>query len=187
MTRRRARRRIDGIATSQARLSMGFFGEYRRLALAGTVAPFHAPVLLVGFQRTGESVRQFRTQTEEGERGAVPPLDVILGDPSTMVVPIVKGARNPYGDFVFVGRGSTSDIILTDASVSKSHAAFQLDGGRWFVKDNKARNGTFVDGLRLEPGSRASLATGAQITFGAYGTYFIEPEHFARLVKSEHE
>jgi pSer/pThr/pTyr-binding forkhead associated (FHA) protein len=100
-----------------------------------------------------------------------------------MVVPIVKGARNPYGDFVFVGRGSTSDIILADASVSKSHAAFQLEGGKWFLKDNRARNGTFVNGRRLEPGERVALVSGKAIHFGAYGTYFLEPDHFLELAR----
>jgi pSer/pThr/pTyr-binding forkhead associated (FHA) protein len=103
-------------------------------------------------------------------------------DPATLVAPIAKGARSPYGDFVFVGRGSTSDIVLSDPSVSKSHAAFQAEGARWFVKDNRARNGTFVDGRRLEPGERVPLVSGVYVSFGAYGAYFLEAAHFMRVV-----
>src|SRR5690348_12986867 len=94
--------------------SMTPLSEYRQLARAGKFNAIDVPVLLVGFQRISESVRQFRTQTQDGERGTLPPLASVLGDPTTHVVPIAKGARNPYGDFIFVGRGSTSDIVLDD-------------------------------------------------------------------------
>src|SRR5258706_130990 len=158
------------------------FGEYRQLARGGMPPSIDVPVLLVGFARASDSVRQFRTQTQDGERfGALPPLTAVILDPATLVVPVAKGARNPYGDFIFVGRGSTSDIVLPDPSVSKSHAVFQLEAGRWYVKDNRARNGTQINGRRLDAGERVALATGAQLVFGGYGTYFIEPAHFARL------
>jgi len=161
------------------------FGEYRHLARGGMPPSIDVPVLLVGFARGSDSVRQFRTQTQDGERfGGLPSLAAVVVDPATLVVPVAKGARNPYGDFIFVGRGSTSDIVLPDPSVSKSHAVFQLEHGRWYLRDNRARNGTFVDARRLDAGERVALATGAQLAFGAYGAYFLEPAHFARLASS---
>src|SRR5260221_14236768 len=104
---------------------MTSFGDFRRLARAGALARSDTPVLLVGFQRPDDAIRQFRTQTEDSVRGPVPALSGALADLFTQVVRIEKGARNPYGDFIFVGRGSTSDLVLNDPSVSKSHAAFQ--------------------------------------------------------------
>ena len=173
---------------------MTSFGDFRRLARAGTLARSDAPVLLVGFQRPDDAIRQFRTQTEETVRGPVPALSDVLADRFTQVVRIVKGERNPYGDFIFVGRGSTSDLVLNDPSVSKSHAVFQFEAGqfeagqreagRWFLKDNRARNGTHVDGRRLEPGERVALKSGAQIVFGAYASYFLDADHFDRVLRA---
>ena len=162
---------------------MTSFGDFRRLARAGTLARSEAPVLLVGFQRPDDAIRQFRTQTEESARGPVPALPVVLGDQFTQVVRIVKGERNPYGDFIFVGRGSTSDLVLNDPSVSKSHAAFQVEEGRWFLKDNRARNGTQVDGRRLDAGERVALRSGAQLIFGAFAAYFLDADHFDRALR----
>ena len=163
---------------------MASFGDLRRLARAGTLARSEAPVLLVGFQRPDDAIRQFRTQTEETVRGPVPALSEVLADLFTEVVRIEKGERNPYGDFIFVGRGSTSDLVLNDPSVSKSHAVFQYEAGRWFLKDNRARNGTHVDGRRLEPGERIALRSGAQIVLGAYAAYFLDAEHFDRALRA---
>lgn len=159
------------------------FGEYRQLARGGMPSAIDVPVLLVGFSRVSDSVRQFRTQTQVGASfGSLPSLQAVTQDPATLVAPVAKGARNPYGDFIFVGRGSTSDIVLSDPSVSKSHALFQREGERWFLKDNRARNGTSINGRRLDAGERVAIASGAQVVFGAYGAYFVEPAQFARLL-----
>lgn len=44
------------------------------------------------------------------------------------------------------------------------------DGG-WWVRDLGSRNGTFVDGERVEVGARAALPAGARLGFGAAGGY----------------
>ena len=65
---------------------------------------------------------------------------------------------------------------------TKSHAAFQHEGTLWFVKDARSRNGTYVDGRRLQSGARAEIESGSQITFGGIATYFVGLARLRRLV-----
>jgi len=46
-----------------------------------------------------------------------------------------------------IGRHSTSDIVITDPSVSRSHALLWHADGRVFVEDLASSNGTLVDGV----------------------------------------
>ena len=146
--------------------------EYRQLAQRG--APFDVPVLVVGFRPQPAPVTEFHTRTSP-DRVVPPPLAVAVTEASTAIIPLTKSGRNPYGTFVFVGRGSTSDVVLRDQSVSKSHAWFEQDQGAWFVRDNRSRNGTLVDARRLPATERVLVTSGAQITFGAFAAYFLEP------------
>ena len=146
--------------------------EYRQLAQRGS--PFDVPVLVVGFRPQPAPVTEFHTRTSP-DRVVPPPLAVAMTEASTAIIPLTKSGRNPYGTFVFVGRGSTSDVVLRDQSVSKSHAWFEQDQGAWFVRDNRSRNGTLVDARRLPATERVLVTSGAQITFGAFPAYFLEP------------
>lgn len=52
-----------------------------------------------------------------------------------------------------IGRDSSNDILIEDASISRSHAEFFIDGERnIFLTDLNSTYGTFVNGIRiLEP------------------------------------
>ena len=56
-----------------------------------------------------------------------------------------------------IGRASGNTVQLLDATVSKEHAEFTLDGDHWFVRDLGSRNGTRVNGRNAS----ALLAVGA--------------------------
>lgn len=49
-----------------------------------------------------------------------------------------------------VGRGSDNEIQLVDRSVSREHAVVLVENGRIDVKDLGSRNGTWVNGRRIE-------------------------------------
>lgn len=49
-----------------------------------------------------------------------------------------------------MGRGPHNDLVLASGDVSWSHALFRYDGGRLVVEDLGSRNGTFVDGVRID-------------------------------------
>ena len=53
-----------------------------------------------------------------------------------------------------LGRALGNDLPLADPSVSRHHLELRWDGGRWHAKDLGSRNGSFLNGRRLE-GERA--------------------------------
>lgn len=65
-----------------------------------------------------------------------------------------------------VGRASTSTLRMDAGAVSREHATLAWTGSGWEIRDLHSRNGTFVDGRRLDPGERALLEPGTEIVFG---------------------
>ncbi|HWN67079.1 MAG TPA: FHA domain-containing protein [Haliangium sp.] len=65
-----------------------------------------------------------------------------------------------------VGRSPASHLTLESRLVSHAHAELLWNGANWEIHDLGSRNGTFVDGLRLEAGGRAGLRGQTQIAFG---------------------
>ncbi len=66
---------------------------------------------------------------------------------------------------VTFGRAVGADIVVTDGSMSRSHARIVRDGDGWVVQDLGARNGTFVNGDRVE--GQCQVAPGDVIKMGA--------------------
>ena len=63
------------------------------------------------------------------------------------------------------GRGTGSDVMIGDDSMSRSHARLARDGDDWFIEDLGARNGTFVNGERIQ--GRRVIAPGDVLKMGA--------------------
>ena len=72
---------------------------------------------------------------------------------------------------VVIGRLSTSDVVLSDANVSRRHAEIRRDAGRWVLVDLGSTNGTVVNGklAREHP-----LKDGDKLTFGKTELVFKE-------------
>lgn len=72
---------------------------------------------------------------------------------------------DPHG--TTIGRSTESTFQLLDATVSRRHALFLIDGaGAVQVSDLGSTNGTFVEGERIAPGSTRTLANGERIQLG---------------------
>jgi len=71
---------------------------------------------------------------------------------------VVRLGRDPGGDVVF-----DADF---DRDASGNHAELRREGAGWVLVDLRSRNGTFVNGERVE---RRPLRTGDEVTFGAKG------------------
>ena len=74
------------------------------------------------------------------------------GDP----IPLIKKD-------LLIGRRESCDIVLRFANVSAHHCQLYVNGGYWYVRDLKSRNGTKVNGMpvtekRMAPGDEVSVA-----------------------------
>ena len=58
------------------------------------------------------------------------------------------------------------DLVLNDQSVSRLHARISRDGSRFFITDLNSTNGTFRNGMRLEPNASEIIEPGDEIGIG---------------------
>ncbi len=54
------------------------------------------------------------------------------------------------GETLIIGRSSESDLMIADRFLSRQHARLQLKGEQWFAEDLGSRNGTLLNGKRIE-------------------------------------
>jgi DNA-binding NtrC family response regulator len=64
---------------------------------------------------------------------------------------------------ITVGTLSDNDLVLTDPTVSRSHAVIEEKGGGYILRDLNSTNGTFLEGVRVHEGY---LAAGSLIRLG---------------------
>lgn len=58
------------------------------------------------------------------------------------------------------------DLVLNDQSVSRLHARISRDGNRFFITDLNSTNGTFRNGMRLEPNASEIIEPGDENGIG---------------------
>ena len=85
----------------------------------------------------------------------------------------VRKVQTLYQSMISVGRTSNNDIVLADASVSKFHAHFRLNGEVYYLLDAGSKNGTLLDGQQLVPKQPALVIDGAVISFGGLRFRFL--------------
>jgi pSer/pThr/pTyr-binding forkhead associated (FHA) protein len=66
-------------------------------------------------------------------------------------------------DWMVIGRGRTADLVLSEPTISRAHAAVGYEKGAFFVQDLGSTNGTGVNGRR-EP--RTTLRDGDEVQLG---------------------
>ena len=73
-------------------------------------------------------------------------------------------------DLTLAGRHPDSDIFLDDVTVSRRHAEFYRQGGRFTVRDVGSLNGTYVNRERIE---EADLSGGDEVQVGKFRLVFL--------------
>ena len=74
-----------------------------------------------------------------------------------------------------IGRGPHNDVVVSDDSVSDTHAKLQRRESGWFVVDMDSTNGTYVAGQRVQ--GEQPLGTRTAVRFGGVKVIFrSEPE-----------
>lgn len=66
-------------------------------------------------------------------------------------------------DWVVIGRGRGADIVISEPTMSRSHAAIGFDGEAFFVQDLGSTNGTRVNGNRAQ---KTPIKSGDDVQLG---------------------
>ncbi|MDD6373107.1 MAG: FHA domain-containing protein [Bifidobacteriaceae bacterium] len=74
-------------------------------------------------------------------------------------------------DKVTVGRDPKSDIMLDDGTVSRQHAVFIRENGRYKIQDVGSLNGTYVNRERV---TETVLNNGDELMIGEFRLVFFE-------------
>ena len=64
-----------------------------------------------------------------------------------------------------LGRSRECDLVLDNPYVARSQATFICREGKWRVRDNGTKNGTYVNGRRLEPDEECRIHPGDRLCF----------------------
>ncbi|MFR1517426.1 MAG: FHA domain-containing protein [Clostridia bacterium] len=118
--------------------------------------------------RIGEIRRIFRKVTNRKEVCEME----LNGD---MLLKGVKYTINEEAyDEIHIGRDDTwADIPVGLTFVSRKHAMLYKQNDKWYIKDLKSTNGTFVNGAKIAPEQPLSLKNGSEISLGIPESKFI--------------
>jgi len=95
--------------------------------------------------------------------------------PAQAAVLAIRKVQDTFPDMITVGRTNNNDMVVADVSVSRFHAFFQLRDDGVALADAGSRNGTTIDGDKLEPRAPATpVAPGSLISFGSTEFYLLD-------------
>jgi hypothetical protein len=87
-------------------------------------------------------------------------LQVVASD----CLPDLAGHQFPLQLVTSIGRAPHNSIVLDDSYASSEHALISLRGRQWWLEDLGSRNGTLLNGVKLE--GAAVLSSGDLIAIG---------------------
>jgi len=80
------------------------------------------------------------------------------------------------GTSVRIGSSDRNDIVISDDTVSSSHALLEFEDGSWRLTDLESTNGTVVEGVRLAPEVPTPIQYGSAVRIGGVRLQFREIE-----------
>ncbi|MEA2390719.1 MAG: phosphoserine phosphatase RsbU/P, partial [Solirubrobacteraceae bacterium] len=89
------------------------------------------------------------------------------------------GTEHELQDELTIGRDPECDLPLDSPKVSREHAILRFERGRWFLDDRGSFNGTFLNGVRVQPGSPLPLRHADRIGIGPETILFSWPAQAA--------
>lgn len=140
--------------------------------------------------RRGDVIRvgteEFRFYSDQAPAVAPTPAAPIA-TLEVVTVGVERGRRYEIrSPLAHVGRGQHNDVVVSDESVSDTHAKLQRRETGWFVVDMQSSNGTYVGGKRIAEAQ--ALDSGAAVRFGGVKVIFragpeaVEGEHGTRVI-----
>jgi pSer/pThr/pTyr-binding forkhead associated (FHA) protein len=96
----------------------------------------------------------------------------MLGPNMGVLIRCANGERHRLASRFLVGRSPSNHLRLPDSWISAVHAELLWKGSAWELHDLGSRNGTYIDGERLEAGARKAVSDRVEIAFGDVGDPF---------------
>lgn len=125
-----------------------------RLLLTILLYAFLAAVLLMLW-------RDLRQATTTRDRARSSGRLVVLQTESEM---LTVGAAFPLQTITSIGRSPSNMVFIPDAYASSQHALLTQREGQWWLEDHKSRNGTLLNGTRIN--GPTVVSAGDVITVG---------------------
>lgn len=148
-----------------------------RQALEGMTVAFLAPVLPL------ETVRALHKAMPEGE-GTHPYRLSLESDTAKgrtawqaeapSLAPEWSHTRLIPGETVTIGRDPGATLVLDHDTISRRHAEISYDNGSYLLRDLGSKNGTFLNGERLEPHAVRVLQARDRVRIGTLLTYMFD-------------
>lgn len=116
---------------------------------------------------------------------------VVILYPNTLEL-TVEGSGNTVQfqkDVVSVGRDENSDFLIKDKpAISHRQATFFYENDTWFLCDNDSASGTYLNGIRLEPGKKYQLNVNDKISFALQeNVTFYKPKRISQIIGNSDE
>lgn len=128
------------------------------------------------FERIGETTIII-SPTEEIDEIIYPFMERILDNDSSQAEAIAERFKI-FKDSFIIGRISEySDYVVSSRVIGQRHALINLENGRYFITDLDSKNGTFVNGERLQPSEKREIYGNDVIGFVKFKYLFIVPEN----------
>jgi len=107
---------------------------------------------------------------------------------SRMVLPMRKTGRNAYTSRLTIGRAPNNDLYIDSSKISRLHAMIIDDDRKeaFSVMDMGSANGTFVNGVRLEPKKTVALSSGDRLRLWRMVFEFYTPGGLLSYLKKVH-
>jgi hypothetical protein len=150
------------------------FEDLKKLPIEEFLQRFPDPVLWVNLPEH-EDAQTTSPGFETRSMGKVTFLD---GENAQLVFP-VKKAPAGFGEAIWIGRASNCDVVIRIPTLSKVHAMIKKnDDGSYAIGDLGSKNGTVVDGTKVEKGQTLALRDGAELRLGFIPMRFLLPKTF---------
>jgi hypothetical protein len=91
----------------------------------------------------------------------VPPTEAAVSEGMAVAIALEPTVRE--APEVTLGRSPSCDLEIDEGTISQLHLAFVHEGEEWKVRDVGSTNGSWLDGVRLEPNTPVPLKEGARL------------------------
>lgn len=109
----------------------------------------------------------------------------IVATTRTVSLPLRKrrAAERPFPNRVCVGRAGNCDVVLADRSISRLHGWFERTENGMAIADAGSKNGTHVNGQKVEEKYLMLLQPGDRVAFGDVEAIACPPAMWWELVQ----